>query len=70
MPFPSPEDLPDSGIEPEYPVSLELVGGIFTTEPPGKSVGMAAFPMNYSMHEATLKLFVFKSVVMAAADPG
>ena len=30
LPFPSPEDLPDSGINPASP------GGFFTTEPPGK----------------------------------
>ena len=31
--FPSPEDLPDSGIEPE---SLALAGRFFTTKSPGK----------------------------------
>ena len=31
--FPPPGDLPDPGIE---PVSPELAGGFFTTEPPGK----------------------------------
>ena len=33
LPFPSPEDLPDSGIE---LISPTLTGGFFTTEPPGK----------------------------------
>ena len=33
MPFPTPEDLPDPGIE---HVSPALAGGFFTTEPPGK----------------------------------
>ena len=33
LPFPSPGDLPDPGIE---PVSLGLVGIFFTTEPPEK----------------------------------
>ena len=33
LPFPSPGDLPDPGIE---PVSPALAGGFFTTEPPGK----------------------------------
>ena len=33
LPFPSPGDLPDPGIE---PVSPALVGRFFTTEPPGK----------------------------------
>ena len=31
LPFPSPEDIPDSGIK---PVSPALAGGFFTTEPP------------------------------------
>ena len=35
LPFPSPGDLPDSGIEPVSPV---LVGGFFNTEPSGKSI--------------------------------
>ena len=34
LPFPSPGDLPDPGIEPTSPA---LAGGLFTTEPPGKS---------------------------------
>ena len=33
LPFPSPKILPDPGIE---PVSLVLVGGLFSAEPPGK----------------------------------
>ena len=33
LPFPSPGDLPDPGVEYVSPV---LVGGFFTTEPPGK----------------------------------
>ena len=33
LPFPSPEDLPDQGIEQEY---LALAGGFFTTVTPGK----------------------------------
>ena len=35
LPFPSPGDLPDSGIEPMSSASLALAGGFFTTEPPG-----------------------------------
>ena len=34
LPFPSPGELPDPGIEPESPA---LAGGFFTAEPPGKS---------------------------------
>ena len=37
LPFPSPGDLPDSGIEPVSLVSPALAGRFFTTEPPGKS---------------------------------
>ena len=37
LPFPSPGDLPDPGIEPESP---ELAGRFFTAEPPGKPVEM------------------------------
>ena len=33
LPFPTPGDLPDPGIEPTSPA---LAGGLFTTEPPGK----------------------------------
>ena len=38
LPFPSPGDLPDPGIEPELPVFPALAGGFFTTELPGKSL--------------------------------
>jgi len=34
LPFPSPGDLPNPGME---PVSLALAGGFFTAEPLGKS---------------------------------
>ena len=34
LPFPSPGDLPDPGMEPRSPV---LIGRFFITEPPGKS---------------------------------
>ena len=33
LPFPSPGDLPDTGIEPASPA---LAGGFFSPEPPGK----------------------------------
>ena len=35
LPFPSPADLPDPGIEPVSPASA---GEVFTTEPPGKPI--------------------------------
>ena len=34
--FPTPRDLPDSGIEPRSPASPPLAGKLFTTEPPVK----------------------------------
>ena len=36
LPFPTPWDLPNPGIEPVSLASLPLGGGFFTTEPPGK----------------------------------
>ena len=38
LPFPSPGDLPDPGMELESPESPSLAGGFFTTEPPGSHV--------------------------------
>ena len=37
LPFPTPGDLPDSGIEHTSPMSPALAGRFFTTEPPGKT---------------------------------
>ena len=37
LPFPSPRDLPDSGIKPTSLASPALAGRFFITEPPGKS---------------------------------
>ena len=36
LPFPTPEDLPDPGIEPTSLASPALAGELFITEPPGK----------------------------------
>ena len=36
LPFPSPGDIPNPGIEPDSPESLALAGRLFPTEPPGK----------------------------------
>jgi len=35
LPFPTPGDLPDPGVEPESPVSPALASRFFTTEPLG-----------------------------------
>ena len=39
LPFPPPEDLPHSGIEPMSPASPALAGRFFTTVPSGKPQG-------------------------------
>ena len=36
LPFPSPEDIPNPGIEPESPPAPALAGMLLTTEPPEK----------------------------------
>ena len=41
LPFPSPRNLPDPGIEPMFPVTPVLAGGFFTTEPPGAPYTLA-----------------------------
>ena len=38
LPFLSPGDLPDPGIEPKCPALVAVSGGLFTTELPGKTV--------------------------------
>ena len=38
VPFPTPGDLPDPGIEPASLGSPALAGGFFPTVPPGKPV--------------------------------
>ena len=39
LPFPTPGNLPNSGIETMSSVSLALTGRFFITEPPGKPLG-------------------------------
>ena len=39
LPFPTSEDLPNSGIEPTSLASPALAGEFFTTVPPGKQTG-------------------------------
>ena len=54
LPFPSPGDLPDSGIDPASPV---LADKFFTTEPPGKPPGD-----RISIHLAVMSLLSFSHV--------
>ena len=54
--FPSPEDLPDPGIEPESPA---LAGRFFIMEPPGKPI---LIPHTY-LYRWTLYYLVYKVFV-------
>ena len=47
LPFPTPGDLPDPGIEPVSPESPTLAGRVFTTVPPGKPVFYPVHVINY-----------------------
>ena len=59
LPFPSPGNLPNPGIEPLSPVSPGLAGRFFTTEPPKSSypkpIGWA-FPLTVSLPQSSLLL--------------
>ena len=63
LPFPTPGDLPDLGIE---PVSLEapaLAGGFFTTEPPGyRSEKGHKKRLSQDFHTATLCLLLMITI--------
>ena len=54
LPFPSPANLPDPGIE---PASSALAGGLFTTEPPGKLSYHFYFISYYISHQCLLYFF-------------
>ena len=43
LPFPTPGDLPDPGIEPTFPTSAALAGRFFTTVPPGKCIYICVY---------------------------
>ena len=48
LPFPTPGDLPDPGIEPKSPVASALAGGFFPPEPPGKPIDGQCWPLSGS----------------------
>ena len=53
--FPTPGDLPDSGIKPAPPACPALAGRFFTPEPPGKPYTLCITPNNPSnTHEVLL----------------
>ena len=51
LPFPSPGDLPDPGIEPAVTASAALAGGFCTTEPPGKPSEVAYKNINNMIND-------------------
>ena len=54
LPCPASRDLPDPGIKPTSLVSPALVGGFFTTEPPGKAQN--DFPIPQYVKISTIKI--------------
>ena len=62
LPFPSPGNLPDPGIEPVSPTPPLLAGRFFTTEPPGK------FKHLYIV-EKRPNCFAFKILALTSISP-
>ena len=70
MPFPSPEDLPDPGIESTSPALLAvsfIAGRFFSTEPPGLGAGLNYSQTSFSgihidsrSYELTLNITSFR----------
>ena len=56
LPFPTPGDLFDPGMEPASPASPALVGGFFTTEPPGKPLKTITHVVTFSTKISYLNL--------------
>ena len=52
LPFPSPGDLPDPGIEPAFLASPALAGGFLTTEPSGSPASHYTAPRYYFYTDA------------------
>ena len=50
LPFPSPGDLPDPGIEPMSLTSPSLTGGFFITEPPGNPMNLKVWILILSLN--------------------
>ena len=66
LPFPSPGDLPDPGIEPVSPDSPALAGKLFTTEPPGKPM-IVYLDLYLYIFIYTHKLNIQKTKIMASS---
>ena len=50
LPFPTPGDLHDPGIEPASPESPALAGRFFTTAAPGKPFSLHDWPINQELN--------------------
>ena len=59
LPFPSPEDLPDPGIEPTSPA---LEADTLLSEPPGKSVNLHQCGTFVTVNEQILSIIINKSL--------
>ena len=57
LPFPTPGDLPDPGIEPTSLVSPALAGGFFTTVPPEWG-NTESFPAKFRNKTSTVSSFI------------
>ena len=62
LPFSSPGDFPNPGIESASLVSPTLVGGFFTTEPPGKLLAFSAATRKIALFHISLLLPLFPVV--------
>ena len=69
LPFPPPGYLPDPGIEPESLESPALVGGLFTSEPPGSQFAKTAQMMTHSESPWQQCLEVRSALQIAARCP-
>ena len=67
LPFPSPGDLPDPGIELMFPASPALVGGFSTTVPPGKKVSILILNFPWTVRETHSSWTVYTNSVAHAA---
>ena len=67
-PFPSPGDLPDSGIEPVALDSPVLAGRFFTTEPPGKPEPLLTEIFKRQIHHLLLSSLIMVYFSLCSKD--
>ena len=67
-PFPSPGDLPDSGIEPVALESPALAGRFFTTEPPGKPEPLLTEIFKRQIHHLLLSSLIMVYFNLCSKD--